>query len=412
LLVDAKEYFNEELEKYELATLEKIYSTSTNAEVLLYVVDQINAATQIFELLNDRGRKLTDLEAVKSFLMYNSGIASKNPDQIIRNIQLDFSEIYRIIEKYEIDERDVLRYHNIAFEHCPAESQDKPKNFIKSRISQLVNSENTKNAAIEEIQGYATRLKNSFVVYSQIQDKKTEIYSLSKLYMIGRVAPFYPILMYYYREKNIQFNELVDEITRFTFCASLIGLKSNGESYLYTSLRNNEDALLKVQSFTNENWWDINGRASNIVSYANYYEGIGKNIVRYILVSYENVLRNKKGYPLLGYKDYFTDVEREKLSIEHISAQRAKNVVYDEEFTEKYMHSIGNLVIDHVGSNSSKGNKNTGDKLHDFKMAPLMSQNEIDESDCDWSDIETIKYFIKERETKLHIFIRDHFKIS
>lgn len=95
LLLEAKDFFYNELKKYDLKTLEKIYKTSTNADVLLYVVEELNSATQIFELLNDRGRKLTDLESIKSFLMYNAGLVSNEPDQVIKNIQTDFAEIYR-----------------------------------------------------------------------------------------------------------------------------------------------------------------------------------------------------------------------------------------------------------------------------------------------------------------------------
>ncbi len=412
LLLEAKKFFTKELDKYDLTILEKIYTTSTNADVLLYVVDKINTATQIFELLNDRGRKLTDLEAIKSFLMYNTGLVSGNPDQIIKNIQTDFAEIYRTIEKYEIDDRVVLRYHTIAFEGCPADYQEKPKEFTKNKITKLVNSEDSKKAAINEIQDYSTRLKNSFVIYSQIQEDKYKEYELSQLFMIGRIAPYYPVLMRIYKEQRDKFNHLVNLINRFTFRASLVNLRSNGESYLYTALRNNEDVITLVDSFTSDNWWKINHRAIEAIEYENYYEWLSKNIVRYILFSYENLLRKAKGFPLLSMKEYFTDIDREKLSIEHISAKRAKNVEYDDEFNEKYMHNIGNLVIDYAASNTSKGNKNTKDKLQAFNLAPLMSQNEIDEVDCDWENVDSIKLFIKEREKKLKTFIKNQFQLN
>ncbi len=412
LLLEAKEYFEDELEKYDLTILEKIYKTSTNADVLLYVVDKINTATQIFELLNDRGRKLTDLESIKSFLMYNAGLASSNPDQIIKNIQIDFAEIYRILEKYEINDRDVLRYHTIAFEGCPADYQEKPKKFIKNKIIKLVNAEKTKISAKNEIQNYSTRLKNSFEIYSKIQDERDKRFELSQLFMIGRVAPFYPALMLVYREQNNEFDRLLRLINRFTFRASLVGLRSNGESYLYTKLRNNEDVMPLVESFISDNWWNLNHRALEVLEYENYYEWLSKNSVRYILFSYENKMRNAKGFPLLGMREYFTKIEREKLSIEHISAQRAKNVEYDDEFNEKFKHSIGNLVIDYVASNSSKGNKNTKDKLQDFNLAPLMSQNEIDEAECDWGNVDSIKIFIKNREKRLKTFIKCQFRLD
>lgn len=412
LLLDAKKFFTKELEKHDLHTLEKIYNTSTNADVLLYVVEKINAATQIFELLNDRGRKLTDLESIKSFLMYSAGLVSDNPDQIIKNIQTDFSEIFRILEKYEINDRDVLRYHTIAFEQYPTEFIDKPKEFIKNKITNLVNSPNSKESVIKEIQAYSLRLKDSFIIYSKIQENKNINHELSQLFMIRRVAPFYPLLMRIYKEQKDDFTDFVKLLNRFTFKASLIGLRSNGESDLYTALRNDNDILAVVDRITSENWWNINKRAMEAIEYENYYEWINKNSVRYILFSYENKLRNSKGFPLLGIKEYFTEIDREKLSIEHISAQRAKNVEYDEEFKQKYMHSIGNLVIDYAASNSSKGNDNTKDKLDAFNLAPLMSQNEIDSVDCDWENVNSIKLFINGREERLKTFVKTQFQLN
>ncbi|MGB0938529.1 MAG: DUF262 domain-containing protein [Colwellia sp.] len=412
LLLEAKNYFNTELDKLDIVNLEKIYNTATNADVLLYVVDQINTATQIFELLNDRGRKLTDLESIKSFLMYNAGLVSQNPDQIIRNIQLEFAEIYRLVEEYEISDRDVLRYHNIAFESCPADFQEKPKEYIKLKIAKLVNNPETKSEALKEIRSYATRLKNSFKIYSSIQDEKQINRNLAQLFMIGRVAPFYPVLMKIYKDKKEDLDRLLQAINQFTFRAALVGLRSNGESYLYTRLRRNEDVIELVQDFTKGNWWNINNRALEAVEYENHYEWLSKNSVRYVLFSYENKLRHAKGFPQLTLKEYFTTREREKLSIEHISAQRAKNVEYDDEFHESYKHSIGNLVIDYAASNSSKGNKNTADKLEAFKLAPLMSQNEIDGVPCDWGNVESIKSYIKHREEMMKDFVLTHFQLS
>ena len=411
LLLEAKEFFDVELGKFDKGNLEKIFKTSTEAEVLLYVVEKINAATQIFELLNDRGRRLTDLESIKSFLMYNAGLVSNKPDQAIQNIQSNFSEIYRYLESYKMNERDVLRYHTIAFEKCPADYQEKPKEYIKQKITKLVNENG--NSALEEIQGYSARLKDSFSIYSKIQGERDKRSELSKLFMIGRVAPFYPVLMWVYENKPAEFDQFVQQINRFTFRASLIGLRSNGESRLYAELREKpEDVIKLVERFVSENWWDINSRVMEAVEYENYYQRLSRNTVRYILFSYENDMRKSKSFPLLGSKEYFTDIKREKLSIEHISARRVKNIEYDDEFEKKYMHNIGNLVIDYAGPNSSKGNNEPKDKLQAYRLAPLMSQNEIDDTKCNWKDLDDIKKFIENREQKLKCFIKKEFELS
>lgn len=59
-----------------------------------------------------------------------------------------------------------------------------------------------------------------------------------------------------------------------------------------------------------------------------------------------------------------------RLSIEHI---KAKALQFDKDFVDNYLHNIGNLVIDCKASNSSKGNRNTEDKMDAYQTAPLMS---------------------------------------
>ena len=82
---------------------------------------------------------------------------------------------------------------------------------------------------------------------------------------------------------------------------------------------------------------------------------------------------------------------------------------FDKDFEDNYLHNIGNLVIDCKASNSSKGNRNTEDKMDAFQTAPLMSQNELDNINCNWKDLMSIKQYINKREITLKEFIKTHF---
>jgi uncharacterized protein with ParB-like and HNH nuclease domain len=409
LLIDAKLYFSEELSRSETDVLERIYDVATKADVLLYVVEKINTATQIFELLNDRGKKLTDIEGIKSFLMYNVGLVSNSPDQLIQNIQNNFGEIYRMIEAHNIDEDDVLRYHAIAFEEG-YKTDTKPREFIKEKILTLIRNKNS-DGAKDTIVNFSKSLKESFEIYKSIQLNEDNLPELDKLKMIGRVAPYFPVMMRVKKLNPGQFRDLVSNIIKFTFKAALVGLRSNGETALYTAIRDNEDLGLKVASITKYNWWNINVRAKEVAAYNNYFEWVNKNLIKYVLISYENKLRDKKGFALLGINDYFSEDSREKLNIEHISAQKAVGIEYDEDFNQNYMHNISNLVIDSTASNSSKRNDNTDDKKSALRNAPLMSQNEILEADCNWRDLDSIKKFITVREGRLKAFISKEFEL-
>lgn len=411
-LLEAKTYFEKKFKTKSKSELESLFNKAIRSEVLLYVVHDISSATQIFELLNDRGRKLTSLESLKSFLMYTVGLNLKNSDQIIDDIQNDFSNIYRIIENNDINPDDVLRYHTIAFEKSSSAEYDNPKEFIKKKINKLLKIKN--KPVNREIISYVSRLKDTFQHYADIKSNAYKIDSLDDLFMIGRIGPFYPLMLKIKKEKSKkEFDLLVQAIVRFTFRASLIGLRSNGESYLYNALRNNEDLTEYLKTIVDDNWWDINGRSEDTLeNNYNFYGWVNKSMVKFILFKYENHLRDIKGFPNLSTNDFFSKDNRKKFSIEHITAQKAKNLKLTESFHENFMHSLGNLVIDSVASNSSKGNKPSGKKQKQYSNAPLMSQNELSKYNVQWSKIRSVKSFIKKRDQKLKEFITETWEIG
>jgi len=70
------------------------------------------------------------------------------------------------------------------------------------------------------------------------------------------------------------------------------------------------------------------------------------------------------------------------------------------------------LVIDCKASNSSKGRKNTEDKMDAYQTAPLMSQNELDGINCNWQDLASVKEYINSRELTLKEFIKRQFCLN
>jgi hypothetical protein len=115
-----------------------------NSQILLYVVHDDRSATQIFEFQNDRGKDLTNLKAVKSFLMFGiyRSEAGGQADAI-SNVQNYFAEIYRVHEQIHHsggpDEDSVLRYHLIGFEgwlRLPGDIRgwDRPKRWVKRAL--------------------------------------------------------------------------------------------------------------------------------------------------------------------------------------------------------------------------------------------------------------------------------------
>lgn len=402
-LLEAKSYFKEKLNHLDQAVLERIFTVVTEADILIYVVEEISQATQIFELLNDRGRKLTDLESIKSFLMYTVGLASKNPNQTIITIQQNFGEIYRIIESNDIDEKDILRYHTLAFEH-PTEN---PKKFIKDKLKNLLKDDSNSAGLIDESIDYSIRLKKSFELYEKINKEKYHNSELTKFFMMGRVSQFYPLLFRIYSEEPSSLNKTLSHLNAFTFKAIAIGLRGKLEGNVNHRLWNGglKAAQQELENAIPWNKWNINNRARTVFESKFYYGSLNYNLLKYILVCYENSLRAKLGYPRLGLREYHSSIEREKLSIEHITAQKADIHGFDKQFHENYLNNIGNLVIDNKASNSSKGNKDGIAKSNYFQGAPIMSQNQINSSSIDWNSIDSVTEFISNRENEIKLFI-------
>ena len=406
-LFEAQKYFREEIPKLSKKKLEKIFNVLTNSDVIIYVVNKISDATQVFELINDRGRRLTRLESIKSFLMYKiSSLKLKEFEQPINDIQGNFSSIYRLLEQYSINENDVLRYHNIAFEKTKSEDYSDPAKFIKDKINNLFNTNISDDEIKKEILGYVRRLKKSFDIFKNIITNSIASKNLNDIMMIGRINPFYPFLMKIYNDEKDRFDEFASSLSKFTFKATMIGLQNRNEKF-YNSIRRNENMFEVFHNPIRWNWWNMNNRFDTVLNYRNFYHSVNKNMVKFLLFKYENSLREKNGFPLLTIENYFETDERKKFSIEHITAQKSKELVFDEDFKENYLHSIGNLVIDSKSSNSRKGNKNVDDKIIQYNQSPIMSQNQINKDKVDWTSISEVKDLIDKRTKIILEFVKN-----
>ena len=309
---------------------------------------------------------------------------------------------YKKLQNY-LNENDVLRYHTIAFEKTNSENFNNPSKFIKNQINQLF-IDNVEDVKIKEtIVSYITRLKESDI-FIKLRNNEVGISSLDDFHMIGKVGPYYPFLMIIYKNDKDRLEEFCKILTAFTFRASFIRLQNRDEK-LYEHIRNDDDFFIVFSNILHHNWWNINNRTQETLDYDNYYEWVKKNMVKFILFKYENHLRKEEGHPLLTIHNYFSQDARTKYNIEHISARKSQ-LEFDEDFNESYLHSIGNLVLDTVSSNSKKGRKGIDKKIESYKAAPLMSQNKINNEELDWQNTDSIQDFIIQREKELKTFIK------
>lgn len=109
--------------KLKTSDIENYVKILNNAYCSVAVFDNKSVASQIFELHNTRGVKLTETEKIKALLMKSIYINSTNPDEDIKEIQCDFAKIFELEEQAsevwlrgEMPLDTVLMYHLRATE--------------------------------------------------------------------------------------------------------------------------------------------------------------------------------------------------------------------------------------------------------------------------------------------------------
>jgi len=392
-LKEAQSYFLQEVNDDEWVELIGIL---THAQTMTYVVNNPADATQIFELQNDRGKSLTELESIKSFLMHMVYLHDKSPDDRLDCIQTQFSRIYRSVEglrgKRRVPDEDaLLSYHCAAFCNWTGEEWRRPKELIKNLVHQMDNEQIPE--WIEKFVSDMVRSYESVVKMFEQLDNYTE---LVDLVVLGRLAPFWPLLIKTWHVDDStnkkDFRKAVRLMEIYSFRGyGISNLRADGgQSTLYTMARDFKDfEVLHNTLYDMCYWYDLEKRFENGLDAVKLYKS-NRSDTQYLLWKYENSLRSKKGnkQPQLSWKDYLLPKsDATKFSVEHIAAQSHEiantEIKWEEDgevkkFSEIAMHRLGNLVLDSVSTNSSKGKKDFTDKLKQLSETSIyISQGEL-----------------------------------
>jgi len=412
----AKNYFENQLQNLSKKDLEDFLQKVENSFVLVHTVTKKSDAAQVFELINDRGKRLTDLEAIKSFLMYTISVLLTKPEQTLEDIENNFAKIYRKSEKLEdrIKEDQILTYYIITNLEWKGEEFRKPKDYIKKTINNT-----DQKTQVELVKKITKEIKESFEIIDNIISNKRRLSEIDDLFMLNRIANFYPLLMsaFLNDETDIKndFKGIANLAELYSFISLVAGKRSDtGVKYFYELARDFEGDFNslnhQIKKIFSENWWRIISRFQENIPNIDYYS----RITKFVLFKYENYLRKNDGFPILSMEAFFENDTRLKLSIEHITARRVKSLDFSEQFKNTLLDNIGNLVIDTVASNSAKGAEEVDDKIKLYNLAPMISQNEIDKivkdiskenAGFNWEKLEDVEKFIKYRRDKIKEFI-------
>ena len=375
-------------------------------KVLTYSVEDDSEAALIFETTNNRGKSLTSLEKVKSFLMHKTYLVSENAEIHLGRLQDRFSKIYRDYEGIEearkkggefgkTDEDSILQYHTIAFEDWKGKEYQDSVRMINQQINDLIKA-NRAADAVEFINRYSQGLRRSFKFMNKLLLSSDSC--LLNIFALNRPAAFYPLLIKTYKSDNSDgkdnFERVAQLVEIICFRLGIIGARSDkGVSQLYglaKSFKGNFQQLIpELRDFIASNCNDI--AFERALRSPSFYSDVNLNDQRYLFWKYENYLREIGSYPEMSYKEFTNTESRSKFSMEHIIPQTPKEIKVVEDnsilsttdfessdFQEKYLHSIGNLTIDPISANASKSNQNFAYKDQKyFRRAPLMAQNEL-----------------------------------
>lgn len=400
-LYGAKMYFKEmlkELGKIEIANLFDILEKS---DVLVYSVKNSAEATLIFQTTNDRGKGLTNLDKIKSYLMYRAYLSSDDKAaDIINNINIRFGDIFRVIERLEpkfesrkikeVDEEQICQYHYIYDYEWSNKSQYQYYfTTIKGYLDGL-GRDNQHDKVLSYIEEYTNSLKETFVVFEKIVDSKSK--ALNDIIYIGQIAIFFPILikafLYDSTKEKSNFESVVEALEKFAFRYYMLNLNYRGDiRYTFNVLaRDFEGDYDAAKTYILS---QIAGRCSALIytlKISNLYERIHTRSLNYLFWKYENYLR-KEFQPKsneMSYQEFTDESGTYRITIDHITSQTPLNKLKFPKktlkFQETYLHSLGNLTISPQTSNSSMGNSvwEVKNKYY-FEKAPFKTQLELND---------------------------------
>lgn len=467
---EARKYFEEKLSLLDIMGINSMLKKIDNSRVVIYPVEKRDEAVLIFETVNDRGKPLSDLEKVKSFLMYTIYLSSEDAYKLKENIDVlqknrrklnkaleqinkterslkeveeIYGRIFRCLEsleknKIKLDEDSILRYHYVLWDKENKGDYDESFNYlvkIKNYFRNLVISD--RNDVIPKVLDYSKglekvfyALKELFVDLSESNDEKELYEILKKITALSWLGNFYPLLIsawlrFHNRKDNLIL--IFDCLEKYIFRVYLIGNKRSNAGVntiyrlayqLHIKEKNFSDIVNEVidlaYNYVDDEDFEL------FVKHKNFYSNYPSKEIRYILYHYETYLRKLLKEPIdLSLSNILSD----KFSVEHILAEeldrkdRPKEL-RNEKVWEENLNTFGNLTLASASWNSSMGNKKfvvkkEGDKKIKTKIDYPCYKDSIFKCQQELAKLSDFGLNqMKERENKLCIFIFNNWKFN
>ncbi|WP_083862034.1 DUF262 domain-containing protein [Halogeometricum pallidum] len=399
--LDADEYYH---------FLKELGRTIRNSlEVTTYVIEDETEAGRLFEVVNDRGKDLTTLDRIKSYLVYCS---SRHDDSDLSNkVYRKMGEVIRNITEHGGSDEDLevfVNNHWMVFTGEVNRFRGKEYNEIHRRIKYLEKhaqrnlSQDSMRAWIEAYlasitacsEAYA-KIENPNLIRGDIEYAQSIKSSLDAINQMPVSTNFYPILMASLCRFGIseEFDLITNLCEKFSFRvynvadrrADAAGNPLRRNAYWIEWAGKNEQASEVFSGEETPIWYDNIDEAlseackmfetqmgkhctdsyfRDCLTRDDIFDGATENdgwtgvrnreAVRYLLYKYEKHLRKEGVHSTITQIPSFSQWKQEGITIEHIYPQTPEDD--NDEGLDGVVHSLGNLILLGPKDNSGAGN--------------------------------------------------------
>ncbi len=406
----------------------------------LYEVDEEAEVGVIFEVMNDRGKQLTDLEKVKNYLLYAASalkVTSENRGKLTNSVNAAWADILKQLMTTGLgspaNENQLLRAHWLMeYDSQPRDWQGSKS--IRGRFDLRTGHH---DQLLGELQGYVQGLRNSCISFCDalrpnISGSFSSFPSAArndvtlwneKVTRIGTTATFLPLLMATRKnwpseaEKYLEILKLCETFAFRVYRVARYYASYRQPAMLHLAYRvaHGQMDFGEVVREIKHNYGSRQSRESfdeftNPESPRSRYGWTG---LRYFLYEYESHLSMGQGG---APKVLWSETEGAD-SIEHVLPQYIGDQPYwqerfDADSHDKYMHDIGNLTLTKGNSSLSnkpfldkKGNKNS--QRYCYENSLLLEEREIAAKWDDWTETT-----IDERRSMLLIWAKKRWHVE
>ena len=345
----------------------------------LYEVDSEAEVGIIFEVMNDRGKPLTQLEMVKNYLLYagaSLGVADRLTDQVNEAWSTILTGLMDANLERSQDEDRLLRTHWVT------KYDPKPRNRVNiHRVKasfDVRRGDRGRERLISELSDYITDLEQSSIPFSEAHRPALDGYFASfdatprkhaevvewnsKLVRLGLPVSFLPLLMAVrltYPRDATKYLETLQLCEAYAFRVWWLPLRRSrtdaGQRTFFRvahELRSNqcsfEQAMHSIRSELVRRCGDVEfaKQFDERVEAAQWYRWRG---LKYVLYEYEvHLSEQTKAIPEVSWEELIPLDHTS--TIEHVLPQTIESVPYwtdrfSEEDHRQYLHDIGNLTL-------------------------------------------------------------------